>query len=498
MTTKVVKGSLWTLIGTASPMLVSFISTPIVIRLLGPEAFGILILIGLVPAYFGFSDLGMGIASTKFGSEAFALQNREREAQIVRTAIVVAFSSTILITITLFLGSKLIVRYGVSISSDLQARASIALSIAAFSLLISNVAGVINTPQLTRLRMDLNTYANAIPKIMMGVLTPIVLFFGGDVVAATVTAALTNVLILTLTSYFSMKLLPELAHTSIDLSQIRPLVKFGLGWILAGVAAMFLVNAEKFLLARYVSVKSLAYYSVAFTLANIATVFSNSMVQSLLPAFSQLIARANGQEIENLMSRAIRVSLIWLLPSVYIMVLFAKSFFYVWAGPEFAINSTLPFYALLVGLIFNVLAFVPHSAITAAGRTTTLAKLYWLELIVYAVVAFSLVSTLEVVGAAIAWTIRVVIDSLILVYLAMRFLPITPALIKQSGRGLLCGSVFVPGLLTFWIFDPSVILTIVFVFLSICSYIVLAWRYLLSSDERRFVIEFFRLKLLWG
>jgi hypothetical protein len=86
MTTKVVKGSMWTLAGQVAPLLVSLVTTPFVIRMLGSEGYGVLILIGLIPTYFSFSELGMGIASTRFASEAYARGDLEGEARAIRTA----------------------------------------------------------------------------------------------------------------------------------------------------------------------------------------------------------------------------------------------------------------------------------------------------------------------------------------------------------------------------------------------------------------------------
>ena len=72
MTTKVVKGTLWTMVGLMVPILLSLVSTPIVTRLLGAEGYGLLVLILLIPNYLNFADFGMNIASTKFGSAAYA------------------------------------------------------------------------------------------------------------------------------------------------------------------------------------------------------------------------------------------------------------------------------------------------------------------------------------------------------------------------------------------------------------------------------------------
>ncbi len=64
MTTKVVKGSLWTLAGQIAPMAVTLIATPFTIRLLGSEGYGVFVLVALIPTYLGFADFGMGLGST--------------------------------------------------------------------------------------------------------------------------------------------------------------------------------------------------------------------------------------------------------------------------------------------------------------------------------------------------------------------------------------------------------------------------------------------------
>lgn len=62
MTTKVVKGSLWTLLGQVFPLGVSLITTPFVIRMFGAEGYGVLILVALIPTYLGFADFRASIS----------------------------------------------------------------------------------------------------------------------------------------------------------------------------------------------------------------------------------------------------------------------------------------------------------------------------------------------------------------------------------------------------------------------------------------------------
>src|SRR5690606_3899856 len=102
--------------------------------------------------------------------------------------------------------------------------------------------------------------------------------------------------------------------------------------------------------------------------------FSASMMQSLIPAFSQLLAPSRRDEFRDLFARSIRFNIIWLLPVLALLFVSARPFFTIWAGDEFGEKSTLPFYILLIGLFFNVISYVPYASLVASGRTDVLAK----------------------------------------------------------------------------------------------------------------------------
>ncbi len=419
MTTKVVKGSLWTLAGQVFPLGVALFTTPIVIRLLGAEGYGVMILVLLIPGYLGFADFGMGMASTKFASEAFAEGSRDKEARIVRTAALIALTSSIPFVALVFILSGTVIEW-FNVPGHLRGDASLALKLASITLVLNVLCMIFNTPQLTRLRMDLNTLVNAGFRILGSIATPIVVYLGSGIVGAIL--VLMGVAALTLSGHLlvSGRLLRELYQGSIEKPAIRPMLKFGIALVGASIAAMLLTNLEKAVLPKLISVTELAYYSVAFTFAAMLTLFAGSMSQSLVPAFSQLQGGDNVGVLNSLYTRAIRLNLIWLIPVVTGLALIAKTFFTIWAGPDFGLASPLPFYVLLLGLIFNIPAHVPFSVIMASGRTDVFAKIYWGELIPYGVLVWFLVRRFGAAGAAAAWSIRVFFDAILLFVLANR------------------------------------------------------------------------------
>lgn len=490
MTTKVVKGSLWTLGGSVLPLAVSFISTPFIIRFLGSEAYGVLLLVGLIPTYFSFADFGMSVASTKFASEAYGEGDRSKEGSVVRTAALIALISASVVAVPIFIFSHPIVT-ALNVPAHLLGEASVALKIAAAAFVLSILVSVVNSPMLARLRMDLNTITSAGPKILFAGVTPVILYMGGGIVDALTWALIVGAAAFGICLFLSGRLLPELFTPGVRRDLFPPLVRFGGAWFVAMIAATLLVNLEKLLLTKMVSVTALAYYSVAFTFANMATIFAQAMIQSLIPAFSQLLAPGKRAEFDALFARSIRPNLIWLLPALMGMFVIAEPFFTIWAGEEFGRNSTLPFYFLLIGLFFNLQATVPYIAITAVGRTDLFAGLYWIELLIYAAGAFLLISNFGIVGAAVAWTLRVLFDALIMIRLSKKYADVAFRHLDNLRKLSAAALALVPPVLLA-AFDHSSLLLVLLVPVSLALYAILIWRTFVDPDEKRWFIERYR------
>jgi O-antigen/teichoic acid export membrane protein len=179
----------------------------------------------------------------------------------------------------------------------------------------------------------------------------------------------------------------------------------------------------------------------------------------------------------------------------------AKPFFIAWAGPEFGVGSTVPFYVLLVGLSFNILAYVPHSVIVGLGRTDILAKVYWIELVVYAVLVWYLTSVFGIVGAAVAWSCRTVVDAIIQFTIAKKVFKIGVAVgqLREFRRSLLFPLSLLLVLPAFFL-GYSIQFALALIPLVLLTYLVVGWLFLTTAEERGSLSAFIqnRLALLRG
>lgn len=484
MTKRVVKGSIWTLAGQVLPLLLSVITTHFVIRMLGSEGYGVLVLITLIPTYFSFADFGMSLASTKFASEAYASGDKEKEGRIVRTAALISFLTSLPIGILIFIFSNLIVSL-FKIPVSLQAESSLALKIAAVTFVINFLNLIFNTPQLTRLRMDLNTLVTAGTRIAGIIAVPFIIYAGFGVAGAMTALLIAALLALIFHLLVSIRLLKELLSFSFDRSVIRPMLKFGGGLVISGIAVVLLINLEKVVLVSITSVQTLAHYSVAFTLASMVVMFSSSMLQSLIPAFSQLLQPEKREQLESLFARTLRLNVIGILPIIAFLFVIARPFFTIWAGPEFGSESTLPFYILLGGWFFNLLVVIPHSLLVSSGRTDLLAKIYWLQILPYLGLIVVLTLNFGAVGTASAWTLRVVADTVMIGWSSKKTSNVSFHVFRGKlsyfGSSILC---LTPCVLMTALAPDLIIWSLAIFLVSLATYVFLVWKKLLDTDEK--------------
>jgi O-antigen/teichoic acid export membrane protein len=485
ITSRVVRGSVWSLTGQIIVVLVSFAATPFVIRLLGAESYGVLALINILIGYLAFSEFGMGTASTRFGAEAHARNDNNGEAAVIWTSLWIAAVPALVVSLSFAIAARPIVERAFRLPVHLHEAAIIGLRLAAVGFFARTISSVLNTPQVVRLRLDLVTKINTAGSITQALFTLVVLLLGGGLIGAVAVIAGVNVSIAVIFAIVSLRLLPELSKPQIHRPLLMPLLRFGGAIVTTSMAALLLTNAEKVLLTRYASVTALAHYSVAFALAMMLTQVPAAMNQSLLPAFSRFQTEPGHQDLHQLFRRALNGILFWVAPAALIMCLAARPFLTLWAGPEFGRESTFPFYILAAGLVINIFTWVPYNLLIAMGRTGLVARFHLAEIIPYVALAFVMIQWYGAVGAALAWSLRMVITAPLVFLFARRVsgVAISPLPEKLGAFLLALLVLLLPPLVAMWLTD-SIAIALAVVVVSMAGYGSLLWLKVLSEGDR--------------
>jgi O-antigen/teichoic acid export membrane protein len=401
-------------------MLATLLATPWVIRLLGPERYGVLVLMNVLVGYLSVADLGMSTASTRFATIAHARSDDAGEAAAIWSAFLLSFIPGAIVAVVLIAFARPLVVHALHLNPSLQDVTVICVRLAAVGLLGRLAAGVFNTPAVVRLRVVILALIGNGVAVLQILVVPLVLFLGGglpEAVAAIAGAALLRAL---LNAATGMRLLPALRRPRVSRDLMPLMTRFGWALFLSTAAEVLLTNVEKLLMPRYASVEALAYYSVAFTLAFLLTQLPATTLQPLIPALSRLYARDDRAALEVLYRRALHGMLYWVLAGGMFICAVARPFFTVWAGPQYGIESTVPLYLLIGGVMVEIMSYPPYALLIAFGRADLIARCNVWLIVPYIVVSIALIQRYGAAGAAVAWSVRALIETTLFIWFSKR------------------------------------------------------------------------------
>jgi O-antigen/teichoic acid export membrane protein len=490
LTTRVFAAGAWTLGGQLAVTLASLIATPFGIRALDVELYGVLALVNVVIGYAAFADLALGQASTKFAAEEFARRAPEREAAVVWTALGVVAVVSSVIAIALAAAAPAIMRRFFVLPGHLDDVAIAAVRVATIGFVAKNLAGVLNTPGLVRLRFRLDVGINSGPLVLQILLVPVVLWLGGGLVSAVVVMVCASVTIALLHGSAGMVLLPQLRRPRWDRALVGPMLRFGGHLVAASMVGIVLVNLERVLLVRLGSVTVLGFYTVSATLGGIVAMAPAGLMNPLFSSFSQLRALSKKDQLEDLYRRAQRAILLATIPLVVVMFAFVRPFLTLWAGPAFGRESTRPFCLLVFGVLAQLMTRTAKELLKAHGRTEVFLRFYLLELLPYGLLAAVLILKFGASGAALAYSLRLVADSWLVTRAASQVSGIRFHPFPGRGRWYLLAAalaasplVFAPG--ANGVIDYLVLLGLIV--LSLAAYAAVVWKTILTEGERGWI-----------
>jgi O-antigen/teichoic acid export membrane protein len=493
------KNSVLNLLGQILPMLVGIFTIPYIVRGLGPDGYGILSIAYMVLGYFGIFDLGLSRATVRFVAAHLGPDQIHKVPELVWTSLflLVALGCAGGALLAAFVPMAVTHWFKMPSSFVPQARASLFILAASMPVMLSNDAlrGVLEAAQ----RFDLVNYVKVPGSILFYLLAALAIPFGihvpGIVLLLVLVRLTTSFAYLTL----CLRVFPGLrGRIRFSRDAARPLAAFG-GWIMvSNMTGPIFGWMERFMIATFLSVGMLTYYSVPFDLVSKIAVFPASIAPALFPFFSYH-GSSTGNIVSDVTSRALKYLLLVMTPGTVIFVFFGRNILQLWMGNEFAEHSTVVLQITAVAFFLNAFAFIPYTSVQALGRPDLKAILDLITLPLYAITSWWLMRRVGINGAAVAKLIVTIFDTGFLFLFAWRLKAFSvrdcvsgPLFRALSMSGCLLAIVFMIESLHF-----NIILSLVLVALCLVVFSAVFW--LIATDhEERVAIEGFSRRFLLG
>lgn len=408
-------------LGQALPIAAAVIAVPLLLRVLGTERLGLLTLAWAVIGYASLFDFGVGRALTQLVAERRQRSGDEELANLVWSSLVALFGIGIGFGIVGFVITPWVTASALTISPALQPDARLA-----FQILSAGIPVVVVTTGVRGLleayeRFDLVNAVRVPMGISMFVGPLLVAAFSPTLAAAVIAVWVGRAGALVAQIIMVRRVLPSTrGRRRFDSAALHPVARYGAWMTVSNILSPLMTQADRFFISSILSASVVAYYTAPYEmLTRVMAAVALAVATSLFPAFARW--REQGQT-DALFRRGLRLTAIVFVPLMVGIVALAHPILQLWLGPEFAARSTVVLRVLGVGVLLNGLAQIPFAHIQAVGRADLTAKIHIAEAPAYLALVFYLIRTRGIEGAAVAWSARMLVDTMLLFIVSHRLL----------------------------------------------------------------------------
>jgi len=405
----------YNLAGQLLPIALSLLTIPIYLDLIGEARFGVMALLWLFVGYMGMFDFGVGQATARQLSHIESAAPN-KQARVLWTALVISLALGLVGALVAWFAGAWFFAHRAAIEGGLRAELLAALPWAAIAVPAVALTSVLNGSLQARSAFAEINLIGALTNALV-LLAPLAIAATGriELPALVAVVACSRVLVLSLLFWRVKRKWLSAAPMTIDRHAALGLLRFG-GWAtVSAVVGPLLVVLDRFLIGSHLGAKAVSYYVIPFQLAERTTTLASALGYALFP---RLAACTLESERKQLATDCLRVLALWTSPLVAFALMLSGPFLAWWISPDLAAQSTPVAQVLFLAFWLSSLAMVPYIKLLATGRPDLVAKSHLLQLLPYVVLLSYALQTWGLVGAALAFASRVVVDFLLLAHWA--------------------------------------------------------------------------------
>lgn len=410
------KNTIANMAGAIIPLVFSILTVPLYLKFIGEERYGVLAVIWVLLGYFGVFDLGLGKATTQRMAK---IDSTSERSELLLTVLVLTIVLGFLGGLVLLFSSDWMLTHLLSLGGENKREALASTIWLPVGLILLLLNSAMKGALQARERFVAINSASVLGDSLAQILPLLVAWLGYVTIDMLLPAVLCARLLTTVLLFIQCyKYVPLGQGARINLTHVRPLLTYG-GWACTVTMIVpLMVVLERLVIAAIAGPKGVAYFTIPFNLVTKLSILPNSYGGVLFP---KLAALPSG-ESKALADQAARNTVALMTPLVILTLGLLHPFLILWLGSDMAERCSGVGELLLFGVWISALV-VPHSFLLYAEGLLKRKILIVsaLELPVYFIMLWFGVKYFGVLGAAGAWSLRVLIDAIFFLLLARAF-----------------------------------------------------------------------------
>jgi O-antigen/teichoic acid export membrane protein len=217
-------------------------------------------------------------------------------------------------------------------------------------------------------------------------------------------------LIILLIVFFQVNPLLKNNGKPLTFQHFNKLFNYGFWVTMTGLISPLMVYGDRFIISSIIGATTLAYYSIPQEGLFRLLVIPSAIGAALLP----ILTTAKEVEQKKLYQKNFKRVAYLMFGICLSTAALSYPMLAVWLGSEFANQSIGITLILVIGIFINSVSIIPYVFLQANGKPFIIAKFHLIELAAYLPLIFILVNNFGLIGAALAWAFRVLVDYILL------------------------------------------------------------------------------------
>ena len=345
---------------------------PVYIKYLGMEAYGLIGVFIMLQAWLSLLDMGMTPTLSREMARYTAGAHTEQSIRdLLRTLEIICFILAVLLCVGLSLCSTWLSSHWLQTEKITPTELAQAINIMGLVIALRFIEGLYKGAIIgLQQQVWLNIASAILATLRSGGAVLVLIWLAPTIEYFFLWQGVVSVLTIVAFIVLTYRHLPSTQSAQFSLVQLYEVKRFAGGMMVTTLLSLLLMQVDKIVLSRLLSLELFGYYTLAGTLASMLYQLISPITQAYYPRFTELAAQGDTTRLIPLYHQAAQMVSVLIIPATFMLVFFGRNLLLLWTGNVLLTENIAPLLALLaIGTMLNGLMHIPYCLTIAYGWT---------------------------------------------------------------------------------------------------------------------------------
>lgn len=342
------------------PVIVNFLTIPYVVRSLGADSYGILMLSTAVMGYFALLDINLAVGSIRYISEYHAKNEFENVNEVLTVSFFGYIAAGITGTVLIYISTDLFLLKWFNIPENLKNLSATTLHLTAVGFFLNMMQNYLSSISRAIHRFDILAKMEAGFGISLMLLTVLILYLGFGLIEVVVLRLIIAFVNCLTCLWIVKKIIPYASFVSrVSKGITNKIASFSAYSFMSKIATAITNNSDKLIIGSFLSSAAVTLYAIPYLLVSRLMNISVRFSMVIFPIASELGAIGRRDELEKIYIVVSRHIFFLNIMITTILCLFSMQILRLWMGDIFAQKTYVVLILLSLGMFLDSLTNLP-------------------------------------------------------------------------------------------------------------------------------------------